>query len=100
MQVVSSGTGLGMRGAKVILHEHFDGTQALRWRQRKLTYTVLTKAQRQAAQVDGKKVNTRVDEALAKRGQSNKTVHKPALDHPWRKYPDGKPATGRCNVMP
>ena len=88
-----------MRGAKVILHEHIDGTQALRWRQRKLTYTVLTKAQRQAAQADGKTVNTRVGQAAAKRDATNK-AHKPALNHPWRKYPDGKPATGRCNVMP
>jgi len=27
-----------MRGAKVTLHDHFDGTQVLRWRNRKYTY--------------------------------------------------------------
>lgn len=97
LQVETSGTGLGMRGARVKLYQHFDGTQQLRWRQRKLTYTVMTRAQRQAAQADSKTVNTRVDKALAKRAQTNNKSHKPAPDHPWRKYPDVKPATeGRC----
>ena len=40
LQVATSGTGLGMRGACVTLYQHFDGTQELRWRQRKLSYTV------------------------------------------------------------
>ena len=46
MQVETSGTGLAMRGAAVTLHQHFDGTQELRWRwrKRKLDYTVMTKA--------------------------------------------------------
>jgi transposase len=92
MQVAASGTGLGMRGAKVKLYQHFDGTQELRWRKRKLSYTVLTKAQRQAAEADSKTVNTRVDNAMAKRNAKNNKVHKPALNHPWRKYPDGKSA--------
>ena len=97
LQVETSGTGLGMRGAKVKLYQHFDGTQQLRWRQRKLTYTVMTKAQRQAAQADGKTVNARVDKALAKRCKTNNKGHKPAPNHPWRKYPDVKPATeGHC----
>ena len=97
IQVAIGGTGLGMRGAKVKLYQHFDGTQQLRWRQRNLTYTVTTKAQRQAAQADGKTVNARVDKALARRCKTNNKGHKPALNHPWRKYPGGKPATaGRC----
>lgn len=100
MQVASSGTGLGMRGAKVTLHEHFDGTQELRWRRRKLKFTVLTQVLRQAAEADGKAVNTRVDKALALRNMTNNKGHKPALNHPWRKYPDGKPATGGRCVTP
>ena len=36
MQVETSGTGLAMRGAAVTLHQHFDGTQELRWRKRKI----------------------------------------------------------------
>lgn len=97
LQVETSGTGLGMRGAKVKLYQHFDGTQQLRWRQRQITYTIMTRAQRQAAQADGKTVNARVDRALAKNGKTNNKGHKPAPNHPWRKYPDVKPATeGRC----
>jgi len=92
IQIETSGTGLGMRGTKITLHEHFNGTQELRWRKRKLNYTVLTKAQRQAAEADGKAVNTRVDNAMAKRNATNNKAHKPALNHPWRKYPDGKSA--------
>ena len=86
-----------MLGAKVTLYRHFDGTQELRWRKRKLSYTVMIKAQRQAAQADSKAVNTRVDRALAKRAKANTKGHKPALNHPWRNMPIGKPATeGRC----
>ena len=72
IQVVTSGTGLAMRGAAVTLHQHFDGTQELRWRKRKLIYTAITKAQRQAAEADSKAVNERVDKALAKRCNTNK----------------------------
>ena len=100
LQVATQGTGLGMRDAKVTLHQYFDGTQALRWRHRKLTFTVLTKALRQAQVADGKTVNARVDEALAKRGKTNTKGHKPALNHPWRKYSDGKPATVWHGVTP
>lgn len=97
LQVETGGTGLGMRGAKVKLYQHFDGTQQLCWRQRRLTYTVMTRAQRQAEQADSKMVNARVDRALAKNGKTNNKGHKPAPNHPWRKYPDVKPATeGRC----
>jgi len=85
MQVTTQGTGLGMRGAKVTLHQHFDGTQALRWRQRNLTYTVLTKAQKQAAEADSKAVNERVDKALAQRNTTSHKGHKPAANHPWKR---------------
>lgn len=93
LQVETSGTGLGMRGAKVKLYQHFDGTRQLCWRRRQLTYTIMTRAQRQAAQANSKMVNTRVDKALVKRAQINNKNHKPAPNHPWRNYPDVKPAT-------
>ena len=66
---------------KVKLYQHFDGTQELRWRKCKLSYTVLTKAQRQAAEADSKTVNTPVDNAMAKRNAKNNKAHKPALNH-------------------
>ncbi len=87
-----------MRGARVTLYQHFNGTQELRWRQRKLSYTVMTKALRQAAEADGKTVNARVDKALAQRGKTNNKGHKPALNHPWRNLPIGKSATEGCCI--
>lgn len=100
IQVETSGTGLGMRGARVTLYQHFDGTQQLRWRQRKLAYTVMTKAQRQAVPADSKTVNARVDKALATHGNTNNKGHKPAPNHPWRKYPGVKPATEGRSTTP
>ena len=100
MQVKINGTGLGMRGAKVMLHQHFDGTETLSWRGRRLVYTVMTKAQKQALDADGKTVNARVDQALIKRDMTHKRAHKPAANHPWARYPIGKPATEGRYVTP
>ena len=98
IQVETSGTGLALRGAKVALHQHFDGTRELRWRKRKLSYTSITKAQKQAVEADGKTVNARVDKALAKRKMTRNTGHKPAAKHPWRNMSIGKPATDEHGV--
>ena len=98
IQVETSGTGLAMRGAKVALHQHFDGTRELRWRKRKLSYTSMTKAQRQATEADSKAVNDRVDKALTKRKMIRNTGHKPAANHPWRNMPIGKSATDGHHV--
>ncbi len=57
LQIATSGTGLGLRGAKVTVHEHFDGSQELLWKKRKLTYSVMDKPQRQSPVADGKSVN-------------------------------------------
>jgi len=91
LQVKSSGIGLGMRGAKVTIHEHFDGSKELLWKQRKLDYTVMDKPLRQAPEADGKEVNARVDRALTGR----KTSHKPAADHPWNKMRIGRAREGQ-----
>ena len=88
LQVSTIGKGLGLRGAQVTIHEHFDGTQELLWGKRKLTYSVMDKPQRQSPVADGKAVNAQVDQAMAKRS----TAHKPADNHPWRKMPVGKAA--------
>ena len=88
LQVATTGTGLGLRGARVTIHEHFDGSRELLWKKRKLTYGVMSKPQRQSAVADGKSVNAQVDKAMARRT----TGHKPAADHPWRKMSVGKSA--------
>ncbi len=96
LQVVTTGTGLGLRGAKVTVHEHFDGSRELLWKRRKLPYSVMDKPQRQSSVTDGKSVNARVDKAMARRN----TGHKPAPDHPWRKMAAGKPAHVRQCAPP
>jgi transposase len=83
MQVQTTGTGLALRGAKVTVHEHFDGTRELLWKKRKLTFSVMDKPPRQAEVADGKSVNIQVDQSLARRNIS----HKPAANHPWRNKP-------------
>lgn len=90
LQVTTTGIGLGLRGAKVRVHEHFDGRKELFWKQRKLGYTVLDKPLRQALPVAGKEINARVDQAILRRN----TGHKPAPDHPWRNKPIGNARDG------
>ncbi|MDE2118790.1 MAG: ISNCY family transposase, partial [Betaproteobacteria bacterium] len=99
IQVKINGTGLAMRGAKVTLHDHFDGTRVLRWKNRKCTYTILTKAQRKTAEADGKSINARVEKAIAKRCTADIKGHKPAASHPWRKMHVGKSATDSKTVI-
>ena len=88
-----------MRGAKVTLHDHFDGTRVLHWKNRKYTYTTLTKAQRKTAEADGKSINARVEEAITKRCTTYIKGHKPAESHPWRKMHVGKSATDSKTVI-
>ena len=95
LQVTTTDTGLGLRGAKVTLHEHFDGSRELLWRKRKLAYSVMSKPKRQSAVADGKSVNAQVDKAIAQRN----TGHRPAANHPWRKMLVGKSAhDGQCTT--
>ena len=96
LQVATTGTGLGLRGAKVTIHEHFDGSQELLWKKRKLVYSVMEKPQRQSPVADGKSVNAQVDRAMARRN----TGHKPAPAHPWRNMPVGKSAHDGQRAIP
>ena len=88
LQVSTTGKGLGLRGAQVTIHQHFDGSRELLWKKRKLIYGVMDKPQRQSPVADGKTVNTQVDKAVARRNME----HKPAPNHPWRKRSVGKSA--------
>ena len=96
LQVTTTGTGLGLRGARVTVHEHFDGRHEMLWRKRNLTYSVMTKPVRQSAVADGKTVNARVDKAMALRNAG----HKPAANHPWRKMAVGKNARNTQYATP
>ena len=88
LQVKTTGTGLGLRGAKVTLYKHFDGSHELLWKKRKLAYSVMNKPVRQSSVADSKTVNTRVDQALGRRN----TGYKPPTNHPWKKMSVGKSA--------
>ena len=57
LQIETTGAGLGLRGAKVTVHEHFDGRCELLWKKRKLTYSVMEKPRRQASVADSKTIN-------------------------------------------
>lgn len=96
LQIKTTGTGLGLQGAKVTVHEHFDGRKELLWKKRQLAYTVMDKPRRQTPVADSKSVNARVDKAMVRRD----TGHKPAPSHPWRNMPIGKLANdGRCATL-
>ena len=94
LQIETTGTGLGLRGARVTVHEHFDGQKELLWKKRKLSYSVMDKPLRQAPVTDGKAVNARVDKAVVRRN----TGHKPAPKHPWRNKTIGKSKYDGKNV--
>lgn len=89
LQVSTTGTGLGLRGAKVTIHKHFDGSQELLWGKRNMTYSVMNKPQRQSAVADGKVLNARVDQAVVRRNKG----HKLAPNHPWKNMPVGNSPT-------
>jgi transposase len=96
LQIETTGAGLGLRGAKVTVHEHFDGRCELLWKKRKLTYSVMEKPRRQASVADSKTINARVDKVVTQRN----TEQKPAPNHPWRDMPIGKPANdGWCTTL-
>lgn len=80
LQIATTGQGLGLRGAKIMVHERFDGTKELLWKKRQLNYTMMEKPQRQLPVAEGKELNTRVNEAITR----GNTGHKPAANHPWR----------------
>ena len=95
LHIKTSGTGRGLRGAKVTVHEHFDGTKELLWQKRKLTDTVMDKPRRQLPVADSKTANARVDHAMVQRT----TGHKPAANHPWRKPIGQSPHDGKCATL-
>ncbi len=81
MQIETTGVGLSLRGAKVIVLERFDGQIDLIWMNRKLTYSTIERPIRQSLVVDGKGVNDLVNKAVIRR----KAGHKPSANHPWKK---------------
>jgi transposase len=86
-QVQSADQGLALRGAAVTLVTHPQSETEIVWQGRVLPYTTSRKAVKQHAAVDGKSVNDKVEQALARRAPSQ------PIGHPWKKRmttPPGK----------
>jgi len=88
-QVQSADQGLALRGAQISVVEHSDGKKELLWQGRVLPYTCSTKSGKQeAAAVDGKNVNAKVEQALRRRLYPAK-----AIGHPWKQRMATPPGT-------
>lgn len=89
-QIKSADRGLSLRGADVTLVTHHQGETEVLWQGRVLPHTCSSKAIKQHAAVDGKAVNDKVEQALARRMPSQ------PIGHPWKK----RMATQPGNPLP
>lgn len=69
-----------LRGSTITVCEHLDGAIELLHRGRSLAYRLIESTPRRSTPVDGKAVNSRVDQILGPRS----SAHKPTSNHPWR----------------
>jgi transposase len=86
-QVRAAGQGLSLRGADVDIVTHPDTATEILWQGRVLPHTLSSKPVKQREAVDGKDVNGKVDQALARR-----TPPQP-IGHPWKKRMATQPGT-------
>lgn len=78
-QIKSADQGLSLRGADVTLITHHQSKTEVLWQGRVLPHTCSSKAIKQHAAVDGKAVNDKVEQVLARRMPSQ------PIGHPWKK---------------
>ena len=71
-----------LRQAQVTVCEDAQATISILYKSRELPFTIFHKQERLAQIVDSKNVDLAMPTKL----------HKPAPDHPWRKYPNYHPA--------
>lgn len=86
-QLQSADQGLALRGAAVTLVTHHQSETQIVWQGRPMPHTCSSKAVKQHAAVDGKGVNDKVEQALARR------MPPQPIGHPWKKpmaTPPGK----------
>ena len=77
LQIEHTGTGRGLRGAEVKVHEHFDGRLSIRRSGRIFAYKEIAKPLKQSQIVGSKEVNRHLDALM-----SGRREHKPAANHP------------------
>lgn len=86
-QVQAASQGLALRGADVDLVTHPDSATEILWQGRVLPHTCSSKPVKQREAVDGKDVNRKVEQALARR-----TPPQP-IGHPWKRRMATPPGT-------
>ena len=86
-QVRATGQGLSLRGADVDIVTHPDSATEILWQGRVLPHTLSSKPIKQREAVDGKDVNAKVEQALARR-----TPPQP-IGHLWKKRMATQPGT-------
>lgn len=86
-QVQPADRGLALRGADVTIVTNPGCATEVLWQKRVLPHTLSSKAVKQHEAVDGKGVNSRVEQALSRR-----TAPKP-VGHPWKKKMATAPGT-------
>jgi hypothetical protein len=86
-QVQTEGQGLGLRGADVTVVTHPLSATELVWQGRVLPYTCSSRAIKQREAVDGKDINSKVEQALKRR-----TPPQP-IGHPWKQRMATAPGT-------
>jgi transposase len=69
-----------LRGSRVTVCEHLDGSIELLHKERPLSYRLTESGRRRSPPVDEKDLNARVDDLLGPQS----SAHKPARNHPWR----------------
>jgi hypothetical protein len=82
-QIQTKRSSYAMRQAQVTVCKDACGSITLLYKNKPLPYTVFHKQAHQAEIVDAKDVNRVL--------QNQRSPHKPAPDHPWRKYPIADP---------
>jgi transposase len=87
-QIQTDRPSYALRNAQVTVCENASGQVTILYKGKSLTFTIFHKQEHQAEIVDTKQV----DQVL----QDHRHAHKPAPDHPWRKYPasDAFPPAG------
>lgn len=94
MQLSSTGSGRGLQGMKVEIHWHFDGSIEVCRQGVVLPYTIVTIAPKAAVVVSSKGLNAKLD-ALSRQRQTQSNAHKPADNHPWKRWQGSDPPPTR-----
>ncbi|HSQ39455.1 MAG TPA: hypothetical protein VLM78_04785, partial [Anaerolineales bacterium] len=80
-QIQTKPSSYALRQAQVTVCEDAQATISILYKSRELPFTIFHKQERLARIVDSKNVDLAMPAKL----------HKPAPDHPWRKYPKYHP---------